>query len=242
MKSSKNAPALVDGFDPGNVDRIYRGQPALSGGQIPEDVLSRKVFEVMSMATAGSNYRQIADGRSIGISTVRSQLHTGYGRLGVVAKQQLAGFFPIEEGAEILEGKRLEDLGQGAALNILEDLSVGGHYGQIALSRSISLSTVRTHMHNLNEAWAETNGGLQVLRVANGIRAGYLQAIMNGMTSIELADLGTPTLMNVAEAEPELVRQIEAFKAVDDTVPGAVEDGALPGQDGLAGLVEMRAA
>jgi len=155
-------PAAVEDdprFDPENIARIYRGEPALVDGREASAILTPKVFEAASYAAQGFTYQEIADKTGCKHPTAKDKVHEAYGQLGVLFKYGLAPYFPADPNDPLLDGKGLVDLKYRlSALEILEALSVGRYYGEIAPERGISPSTARDHIKDISKIWPNISG------------------------------------------------------------------------------------
>lgn len=182
----KPSPIGVPGFSPENIERIYLGEPALVGAKEKpaEDVLSDREYEVAQLAVQGFVYKTIAGEVGRSLSMVRTHLHSVYSALGVSSHIELAGFFPLDSDDPLLEGKTLGQISP-RGLEVTEGLSVGSNYKTIAIGMGISLSTVRTHLHNAMEVWPGCKGkAVNATRIANGVRASYTSRINGNGRSI----------------------------------------------------------
>lgn len=194
---------LATGFSPSNTVRIYRGKPALVGHKPPRDVLSKKELEtILLVVDENLTYEELAEARGVAVGTIRTQLYSGYKRLNLVARSQLAGFFPLEgeDRFETVVGKKLSDQSR-TQLSILQALSIGRGYKSISMERGIALSTVGTHIAIAYKKWEEKEG-LGAVRVANALRAHYIEAIEDHPDIAPLRDVRLLTLPRLARLEP----------------------------------------
>ncbi len=156
----------------------------------------------------GHHYQEIASELSRSTSTVRTHLHAVYGALGISSKVDLAAFFPIAEDDPLLEGKTLAQL-KPSELEIVEGLSVGLPYKLMAARSHRTVSTIRTHMHNVSAAWPDCAGrAINITRVANGIRAGYVNRLNGNGRSIR-GRMGGYALYNLVDHEQRIKELIQ---------------------------------
>jgi DNA-binding CsgD family transcriptional regulator len=190
-----------------DIERVYRGQAALVDGQSVNDVLLTRQFETAQHASEGSSYKEIAAIMGVEPCTVRTHLNKSYGKLGISSKAGLAPYFPIDPDSTLLQGKKLMDLESVPFhLEILEALSTGLCYKQIAAKRRIKPSTARFYVGNIGKIWTDAKGALMSARVANGIRARYIPIIDAHPETFEQPNIGKLTLLALVELEPIILR------------------------------------
>lgn len=199
------APHLDDGFSPANISRIYHGLPALSVGRTPEEALTAKQYAVAEAAADGLTYIEVAETLEMRRGVVRTNLQAVHDKLGLRDSTQLAGFFPMEADYGAIGDKKLGDLTElPSALNILEAIAVGKRNSQVAKAVGASTRTVREQVDRINQVWEDIEGPLMTVRVANAIRARYVQAIEDQPGSIEPRHIPMLTLPALAKLEPRI--------------------------------------
>jgi DNA-binding CsgD family transcriptional regulator len=195
-------------FDPENITRIYRGEPALVDGDEVQDVLPPRVFEAASYAAQGLSYQAIADIMGCKHSTVKDGVSIAYSRLGVHHNYGLAPYFPLDPNDPILEGKRLSRLkGRHVSLKVLESLSMGLDYKEIAVEHGILHDSVRDRIKDVSNVWPGISGASRVIRVANGLRGRYVRAIEFVSGPVEPADMSQLAFPRLAAIEPAILRR-----------------------------------
>lgn len=195
-------------FDTENIARIYRGEQALVGEREVSNVLSVEALEAASYAAQGFSRQEIAAKADCTPVTIKDRMRTVYGRLGVLSNYGLAPYFPLDPDDVLLKGKELAVLrDRFSALEILEALSTGQYYGEIALSRGISPSTARDHIKDIIKIWPGISSTAQVLRVANALRGKYVRAIESACGPMEPEDMTYLTFPRLASLEPGILRR-----------------------------------
>lgn len=204
---------LVDGFSPENVGRIYHGQPALVDGELPVDVLEAEEFKALSLLADGMTHKAVADALDeTSIGKVRDSLQEGRHRLGIRDMFQVAGYFPLDPGSEEVGAKKLSSLERiPAALDILEAISVGKRNKQVAEAASLSGPTARDRLLGIEKVWKED--GLMATRVANAIRARYVEALEARGGDILPPYALVLTLPTLAKLEAGILKEIPAARA-----------------------------
>lgn len=191
------------GFNPGELERIYSGQPVLVNGVAPELVLGARQFETLSLVVRGLQDRRISEEMGIVVSTVRTNVREGYKRLGISARPQLAAYFPFDPDDELVKGKKFADLGKSSGrLEILQALSAGMRIPEAAAHLSISPEAVYSSIYQTGMIWPDTKAMVTLTGVANAIRTRYVQ-------SIDYEDIGELTLPALKEVEPVILDRIE---------------------------------
>ncbi|HEX5455825.1 MAG TPA: LuxR C-terminal-related transcriptional regulator [Candidatus Saccharimonadales bacterium] len=164
---------------------------------------------------------------------IRTHLHTIYRNLGVSSKLDLVAFFPIDQEDDLLDGKTLGQL-RPRELEIMEGISVGVPYKAIAARSHLSVSTIRTHIHNAQQRWPDCDGRAAILtRVANGIRASYISRV-NGNGRRILGNMGGYALHNLVDHEDRIIELLDSQPRLDptpesqDAAPDAVAVDTVP--------------
>jgi DNA-binding CsgD family transcriptional regulator len=206
------APKLVNGFSPENVERIYRGLPALVEGKEPADVLTDAQFETLSLVADGLCHEEIAEVINTKVSTVYGRNQTGRRRLGVAVTYQLAGFFPLGVEHELVQGKILADLEPGR-LDTFQGLSTGLSFEQLA-NETYTFSTRRRHASSTSKIWPDVQGGIVATAVISALRTKYIRVIEGPSQDVECEDMGIFSLPELVEVEPAVLRIIEAQAAM----------------------------
>lgn len=201
MKLPEHSP--VDGFEPANIERIYRGQPALIDGREPRDVLSPRQFEALGHVAEGMTYEETAEAMELALPTATEHIRRGYLKTGRPYKTALAAYFPISPDDDLLRDKRLSDL-RPSSLSIIEGLSTGLGYAMVAHKKSIETSSARTATYYAIQAWSEDKGLTKVIRVASALRAGYVRLMEASPFRIEPEYTTGLALTDLAEAEPDI--------------------------------------
>lgn len=206
-------PDLSEGFSPENIDRIYHGQAALVDGEEPGDVLTPEEFEVLSHVADGLPNGEVAVEMYISPSTASRLVKSGFERLGVLEKFQLAGYFPLGPEHELVKDKKFADFGErNRRLDTLQGLTVGLDYGRIAADQGLTVPSVETHVSKSTGTWANIRWPLMVTMAVNAMRAKYVRAVEADPEAMEQDLLGDSTLPELKEAEPEILRLIKAQK------------------------------
>lgn len=204
----------ANGFSPENLERIYVGEPALVGRRerLPSDALTDREFQVAGLAAESLSYEAIAleVGRSIG--TIRGQLSLAYKRLGIGTKLGLAGYFPLDRDDPRLQGKTLGQLSP-RVLEAIEILSQGKDYRAISEVMYVEQGTVRGYIKHASGVWTGFQGGLAIIRIANGIRANYARKIAENGKSVS-GHLGSFALHSLVDYEPR-IRELFGFPAAE---------------------------
>lgn len=199
---------LHNGFSPGNVERIYRGEPALVDGQLPRDILGVDRWDTLSLIADGLNQREAQAVMGINIYDMRQYTAVGLSRLGIVSRSQLAGFFPMDAEHEAVRNKKLADLPTKAkSLAILQDLSIGRPYEEVATEFGKGGNGLGGHLAHINQFWPGIRGQVLLSRVANALRTRCVQAVESHFGTLESGYLHEFTLPVLSAIEPAIERQ-----------------------------------
>jgi len=203
---------LSDGFSQENVERIYRGEPALVDGQLPVDVLSTERWEALSLNVGGLREGEIRQEMGVDKHDVRLSIALGLSDLGVVSRSQLAGFFPLDQEDPVLAGKNLADLPGGKARDMLQALTIGQPY------QAASLEIGSPNLNYIRQVWSDIDarGAIALTQIANALRARSVQAIEARLGTIDGEYLREFTLPVVAAIEPAVGRLFIDNTAVTD--------------------------
>jgi hypothetical protein len=188
---------LQEGFSPSNIERIYRGEPALVQGQLPIDVLSAGRWEAVSLIVDGLTEREITEEMGIDKREVRLHIAFGLQTLEVVSRSQLAGFFPFETEHPAVADKELANLPKGP-LETLQALSTGEPYQAIYKAPS--------GLAHLKQYWPDASGSIAATQIANALRARSVQAVEAEVGALDDKYLKELTLPVVAALEPAFSR------------------------------------
>lgn len=194
------------GFDPENILRIYRGEPALFDGEEASEVLTPRQLEAASQFARGLKQIAIAENMDITVDTTRVHLRSAYRRLKIVSRHDLVAYFPIDQGDKLLRGKEFADFEPiPDQLDILEALSVGLSYKQIAEQRKVPVSSLWSRIIYIKSIWPDVRGTVRPLRVANGLRAKYIRAIEAASGEMEPEGIQQFTLPRLMRLEPAIL-------------------------------------
>jgi DNA-binding CsgD family transcriptional regulator len=208
VNMSESQDRLHNGFSPENIDRIYHGQPALTDGQLPVQVLTKRQFQSISHYADGLPYQDITEKLGIAYETLGNHTHKGYKRLGIVKRSQLAGFFPLSPDSEAVGDNKLADLLEEnpVVLDVLQAFSVGKQYAQIAAKYGVKERAIRDYVYSVNAIWPNTNDEVLATRIADALRACYVEVIETHPEAAEEINLPALTLPVLAQRESQLRR------------------------------------
>jgi DNA-binding NarL/FixJ family response regulator len=220
--------------------------------------LSPREYNVLSRIVQGWNYDSIAADLDISVSTVRTHLNNVYetlcpGRDG----EEAASFIPMEERSLSVVSLYTVD-GNGEEHHKLSEIEreicdaliAGSTRQQIALSRRVANSTVRTHLHNiyanlgidrrsvdrpgvilrrLTAGTANLNSYYRMLeKVATGLQPKVVSMLQPA--EVEQLENRVSGILADTEKRPKLLRPLETRGYVE---PGAVSGSSID----LAGLM-----
>jgi hypothetical protein len=203
------------GFSPENVERIYRGLPALVDGQEPGALLREDQITAVLGRISGLTLEEVAATEDVGRNAISQRVLAAYRRLGVRANHQAAGYFPLDPDSPLLEGKRLADLVPGQ-LDTLQGFSMGFTYEQLVPADSrYTLRSRRKHTGTINSIWPDVHGGLMGTAVVNALRAKYVKAVEGPSGLVQWQDIDALSLPELVEVEPVIVRAIEVRSTME---------------------------
>jgi DNA-binding MarR family transcriptional regulator len=215
-------PKLNEGFGPANRLRIYRGEPALVNGHLPSRFLKEPEIETAYLTADGLSQEEIGEEMNVKEATVSRRLQRVNRHLGIVERHQLAGFFPLDPEDEIVQGKNLADLKiRPRNLRILQALSVAKPYEMTAREEKITRQTVARNAYRANDMWPDTRNPLDAIRVANAIRARYVEAIEAQPEAAVDIRVRTLTLPVLIELEPRILGELMPGPEVADLTQAA---------------------
>jgi hypothetical protein len=220
LKFANMSETLHQGFSRENVERIYHGKPALIDGQLPTEILQGERLQIMSLVAEGLKNREIgAVMEEMDVYDMRQHIAFGLNQLGIVSRSQLAGFFPFDPEHKAVRGKKLADLPTGVlGLTIVQDLSIGRPYSEIAAERYGS-NPLGGALHYLTKVWPDAKGGLLLTRVMNALRASCLQAIETRFGTLEGDYLHRLTLPFLVAVEPAFDLLVMENRGVTNLTP-----------------------
>lgn len=214
----ENSASLPDeGFNQENRERIYRGLPALSHDKEPAEILTEDQFAVLRSVAHGLRVGEIAEQRDTSPVAVYKLFGRGYGRLGIVDRHQIAGYFPLDPEHVLLQDVSLTDLGVGR-LDTLQGLSVGLSHDQLAAdpNSKYMIATRRKHTRSISSVWPDVGSAVTGIVVANALRASYIDAIEGPTLAVPCENLDKLSLPELGKIEPVIVRAIEARTALEE--------------------------
>lgn len=190
----------VFGFNRENMERVYRGEPALHNGAPLEDLIPEDRYKIAALSAEDHSTDEIAEQLDIGRGTVIRQKHLLYKQLEISTNTALAGFFPLDPEDPSLEGKLLSQLTL-KQLKVIQIFSMGVSSQMISFKLNRSASNAGKHLSNASRTWfgneQPTNTG--VVRVANGIRANYAPSFPKdqdgGFSETTMGRLALPELV-----------------------------------------------
>lgn len=215
---TKAPPSLAEGFSPENVIRIYHGEPALLGRDVPANLLEEREFEAIACLADGLTQREVAEVLGKPGELVERSIQRDRNRLGILDSLQLAGYFPLDPDHGAVGDKKLADLeAVPHGLDILEAISVGKRNKQIAAAAGINRSHIRKRLSDMEGVWEDVEGGLMLARVAGAIRTRYVRAVEASPGIIQPKHIPLFTLPRLARMEPRIHREFPGTSAPDQT-------------------------
>lgn len=193
---------LDQGFSPENIERIYLGEPPLVYGEPIEDALSDRQHQVTKLYAGGLTHQQIAAELGTTQSSTTALLSRAYNLLGVNYVYGLASYFPLDLDDPKLENRILGEFSP-LQLQILEGLSKGLSCTAIAEELNYNRNTVGSNLKRTTSIWSDLDRPLEVIKVANAIRATYTQEYTRrgGDISKRLGEFALPSIVSY---EPQL--------------------------------------
>ncbi len=180
-------------------------------GRLPADALEPVEFKALTLAADGLTHKEVTDTLDLhSVNGVRDYLQAGRNRLGILDSFQLAGYFPLDTDDEAVGSKKLaklEDIPD--VLDILEAISTGKRNKDVAAASGVKGTDVRERLGAVEGIWGED--GLMSVRIANAIRARYIQALETRSGTIEPRNLARFTLPRLARLEPNLINSFASL-------------------------------